>query len=348
MDQPSPTSDLGSGERLSVVLATYNGSRYLPAQLASLVAQARLPDEVVIVDDCSSDDTPTLLREFVATAPFPVDLVLRRERLGTCHTFEEGMRRATGDLLVICDQDDRWREHKLAVFAERMAHRPDALMGFSDARLISSDGRPIGRSRWRVAGFSPRRARAVASDPFGVLLSHQAVSGCTMAVRSELLPALFPFPADIHPALPVMMYDRWISLVAAAAAPVVTVPETLVDYRIHPEQQIGIPALRIRRVLPRTALHGAQLLRGRVESGQRMGYHLAHLAEIEKRLVVAGMASERSSAVLTAAEDHLRFRGALAVARRARLRGVIGELRREDGYRRFSLGLASAMADLAR
>lgn len=331
-----------------MVLATFNGQQFVAAQLASLVAQARLPDEVVIIDDASTDRTPDLLRDFAASAPFPVDLLLRQEHLGTWVTFEEGLRRASGDIVVICDQDDIWREHKLAVLAARMAGQPDALMAFSDARLIASDDRLIGRSRWRVAGFSPRQIRAVAADPFGPLLSHQAVSGCTMAIRSELLPALLPFPADIHPALPTMMYDRWISLVAAACAPVATISETLVDYRIHPGQQIGIPALRVRRLLPRGALYGAQFVRSHIDMAQRMAYHLAHLEEIEKRLVVARLDTPASGAALDAAKRHLQFRVSLNGRRAPRVAPVMGELRRRNGYRRFSLGVASALADLAR
>jgi glycosyltransferase involved in cell wall biosynthesis len=344
----SSTRGAGDADRLSVVLATYQGEEFLAAQLASLVSQARLPDEVVIVDDCSSDATPALLSEFAQRAPFPVDLVLRREHLGTWATFEEGLRRATGDILVICDQDDVWREHKLALLADRMAVQPDALMAFSDARLIDSAGELIGRSRWRVAGFSPRTMRAMSRDPFGPLISHQAVSGCTMAIRAGLLPALLPFPAEVHPALPTMMYDRWISLMAAAAAPAITVPEPLVDYRIHPGQQIGIPALRIRRIVPRAALSGAQFLRSRFEVAQRMEYHLAHLEQIDKRLAAAGLDTPRSRDALSAAEEHLRFRSSLAPHRRSRLGPVLGELRDADGYRRFSLGVSSAVADLAR
>lgn len=343
-----PTPEAVTPHRVSVILATFNGEQYLGAQLESLRQQARLPDEVVVVDDASSDATPDILRAFAADAPFPVVLVLRQEHLGTWITFEEGLRRATGDLLVICDQDDIWREHKLAVLAARMEHNPAAMMGFSDARLISAGGELIGRSRWRVAGFSPRQARAVALDSLGPLLSHQAVSGCTMVIRSELLPALLPFPVDVHPALTTMMYDRWISLLAAAAAPVVTISEALVDYRIHPGQQIGIPALRVRRVLPRGALYGAQFLRSHIDISQRMAYHLAHLEEIEKRLVVAGLETERSRAALDAAKAHLQFRGSLSQHRGRRIGPVLDELRRVNGYRRFSLGVASAVADLTR
>lgn len=334
--------------RVTVVLATYNGARFLPLQLESLLTQTRPPDEIVIIDDRSTDGTRELLSAFRERAGVEVDLTLRDEHLGTWATFEEGLTRATGDILVVCDQDDRWHREKLEVLVDRLARRPEALMAFSDARLVDAEGKVIGRSRWRVAGFSPKNAQLVALDPFGQLLSRQAVSGCTMAIRAEMLHALLPFPMDIHPGLPTMMYDRWMSLLAAAAGPVVTVPEKLVDYRIHPAQQIGIPALRIRKVAPYLALQAAQFLHGQAEIQRRMGYHLAHLEEIEKRLAMADLATGESTARIEAAKHHLRVRESLDHQRRARIRVVADELQRIDGYRRFSLGIASAVADVAR
>lgn len=335
-------------DRVSIALATYNGEDFLREQLASLEAQSQAPDELVIVDDASTDGTPQLLQAFADASTIPVTLVLRDEHLGTWATFEEALSACTGDIILICDQDDRWHRDKVAIMAARMAENPDALMAFSDAFLIDSQGRTIGRSRWRVAGLSPRVARRVAVDALGPLFSHQAVSGCALALRAELLPAMLPFPGDIHPALPVMMYDRWISLVASASAPVVAVPEKLVGYRIHPGQQIGIPALAVRRLAPRLALHGAQFLHPRAEVAGRLDYHVSHLEEIEKRLAVSGLRTEATDARLDAAETHLRFRASLAGRRRSRVRGVAHEVRQANGYRRFSLGVASALADVAR
>ena len=334
--------------RVSVVLATYNGGEYLAEQLDSLLAQTQLPDEIVIVDDASTDATVAILERFTARSPVPVELVEREEHSGTWLTFEEGLRRASGEVLVVCDQDDRWLPQKLEVLVRRLSERPDAVMAFSDARLVDAGGRLIGRSRWRVAGFAPRNVQLVSLDPFGQLLSHQAVSGCTLAIRAELLPALLPFPADVHPGLPRMMYDRWMSLMASALGPVVTVPEKLVDYRIHPAQQVGIPALRIRRLAPRTALLAAQFLHRRAERERRIGYHLAHLEEIRKRLEAGGLADNEAVARLTAAQRHLGVRASLASQRRDRIRTVAREYRGLDGYRRFSLGLTTAVADVVR
>lgn len=333
---------------VSVVLATFNGERYLKQQLDSLRIQTQLPDEVVVVDDASIDSTPGILAEFARTAPFPVEVIQFREHLGTLAAFEQGLCSATGEILVICDQDDRWRPEKIAVMAQRMAERPDALLAFSDAVLIDSGGAPLSRSRWRVAGFGPREWALMVHDPLGQMLARQVVSGCTAAIRRALVPVLLPFPTDLHPALGNMMYDRWISLVAAAAAAILTVPERLVEYRIHAEQQIGIPALPVRRVAPRAALHIGQFRSGGSARLGRSQYHAVHIREIAKRISVCGLDSGDSMLRLRLAEEHLQTRGTLEVRRRRRTRSVGQHLLDEDGYRRFSLGLSTAVADWLR
>lgn len=333
---------------VSVVLATFNGERYLGEQLESLGRQTRLPDEVIIVDDCSVDSTPRILSEYARTARFPVRLIEFAEHLGTLAAFEEGLRAASGELLVICDQDDRWKPEKIAVMTERMAERPDALLAFSDAVLIDAAGQPLSRSRWRVAGFGPREWALMVHDPLGQMLARQVVSGCTAAIRRELLDVLLPFPTELHPALDDMMYDRWISLVAAATAEVLTVPERLVEYRIHSQQQIGIPALPVRRIAPRATLHVGQFRAGGSARLGRSQYHAVHIREIAKRISVCGLDSGDSMLRLRLAEEHLRTRGTLERRRTRRVRRVGRHLLDEDGYRRFSLGLSTAFADWLR
>lgn len=335
-------------DRVSVVMATFNGAEFLGEQLDSLTAQTQLPDELVVVDDASTDGTQDLLRAFARTAPFPVHVVLQPYHVGTSPNFEEGIVRSTGDLIAICDQDDRWRPDKLAVMSNRMAKAPDVLMAFSDAVLIDSTGQQIGGSRWRVSGFSSRVWRELELDPFGPMLGRQLVSGCTSMFRRELVPAIVPVPAALHPALGDIMYDRWISLVAAALGPVMTVPERLIEYRIHPGQQIGIPALRLRRVSPRAALQAGQFVANHEEKRGRADYYRTHLQELAKRLEATDLATGDSNLRLHLGEQHLAARSEIVADRRGRVRQVLRQYRDPDGYRRFALGLSTAAADLLR
>ncbi|MFN8050242.1 MAG: glycosyltransferase family 2 protein [Acidimicrobiales bacterium] len=337
----------GTG-RVSVVLATFNGERYLQQQLDSLRQQWRTPDELIVVDDGSTDRTLQLVRRFAEQAPFRVVVMDRPQHRGTNETFGEAISLATGDVIVTCDQDDRWYPDKISLLVESLEAQPDAFIAFSDAGLIDAEGRSIGRSRWRVAGFSPIEQAAMSRDPLGQMLARRVMSGCTAAIRAELVPAVLPVPKPMHPSLNEIMYDHWISLVAAAAGPIVMVPRQLVDYRIHPSQQIGIPGLTVRRWAPRTSLRLAQFRASRYEIDRRMEFDSLHLEEIRQRLAMTGLGSEATERVLDMANRHLRSRQALPEDRIRRVADVMSELRHEHGYRRFALGAATAFADLTR
>ena len=93
---------------LSVAMCTYNGSRHLSEQLESIGTQTRLPDELVICDDCSSDDTIRIIERFSASAPFAVRLEINTQNLGSTKNFEKAIRLCQGDLIALADQDDVW------------------------------------------------------------------------------------------------------------------------------------------------------------------------------------------------------------------------------------------------
>ena len=338
----------GQNGRVSVVLATFNGERFIAEQLDSLRQQWRTPDELIVVDDASTDRTIEMVREFAEQAPFRVVVMDRTDHRGTSETFGEAMALATGDFIVTCDQDDRWYPDKISFLIEALEAQPDAFIAFSDAGLIDSTGRPIGRSRWRVAGFSPNEQAAMSRDPLGQMLARRVMSGCTAAIRRSLIDAVLPIPAPMSSRLDGIMYDHWISLIAAAAGPVVLVPRQLVDYRIHPAQQIGIPGLAIRRWAPNLLLRVAQFRANRDEIDRRMEFDSMHVEEIRTRLAATGLGSEATERVLDMAHRHLLSRKSLHEDRIRRVGDIVSELRHEDGYRRFALGAATAFADLTR
>ncbi len=87
MATPGTVAHGRAGERVSVVMATFNGEEFLMEQLASIARQSRCPDDMIVVDDASTDATATILRDFADAAPFPVELVVRSSHLGTSATF---------------------------------------------------------------------------------------------------------------------------------------------------------------------------------------------------------------------------------------------------------------------
>ena len=98
-DQAQPVK----GGRVSVALCTYNGAQYLKEQLESIASQTVLPYELVVCDDCSSDDTVAILKVFAGRVSFLVRVVVNREKLGSTKNFEQAIRLCEGDLIVLSD-----------------------------------------------------------------------------------------------------------------------------------------------------------------------------------------------------------------------------------------------------
>ena len=101
--------------KTSVVMATYNGEEFLKQQLESIMSQTNLPDELIIVDDGSTDRTRDILSKFAKqqAQKVSVELVLRDKNLGYIKNFIDGIGRASNDLIFLCDQDDLWHVDKI-------------------------------------------------------------------------------------------------------------------------------------------------------------------------------------------------------------------------------------------
>ena len=99
--------------KVSIALATYNGAKYLKQQLDSFQAQTCLPDELVVCDDCSKDNTVEILEEFKETASFIVIIIQNESNLGYTGNFEKAISLCSGNLIFISDQDDVWFNNKI-------------------------------------------------------------------------------------------------------------------------------------------------------------------------------------------------------------------------------------------
>src|SRR5215207_2575561 len=219
-------------------MCTYNGAEFLAAQLESILAQSRQPDEVVICDDASTDETEALLKQFAATSPVPVSLHFNDTNLGTIKNFEQAISLCTGDVIALSDQDDVWRSDKLQLIDDAFNKSPSAGLVFSDAEIVDENLKPLNRRMWDEVGFDAHKRKLVRTGrALEVLIPGWTVTGATMAFRSQFVKLSLPIPDGIA-----MIHDGWIALTIAAVADVVALDEPLIKYRQHAQQQIGAPA----------------------------------------------------------------------------------------------------------
>lgn len=179
---------------VSACMAAYNGGAFVEAQLKSVLSQMKATDQVVIVDDGSTDDTI----QRIAEVGDPRVRVLRHERnLGVVATFEDALRLATGDILFLCDDDDVWAPTKAGRFLEVFRSRPDVQIVTSRVRMIDEAGQPLADSRINREGrFLPGFWR-------NVFMNHY--QGSAMVIRASLLGGVLPFPLRRS-----FLHDAWI------------------------------------------------------------------------------------------------------------------------------------------
>ena len=148
----SKDSDL----KVSVAMCTYNGERYVEEQLMSFAAQTRLPDEIVICDDGSADDTIKIASEISEHLPFPVRIYENSENLGVTKNFEKALQLCVGDIIFFSDQDDILMPEKIETIIEEFRNEPDIGYVFSDARIVDEALHPLGYTMWETVSFNSR------------------------------------------------------------------------------------------------------------------------------------------------------------------------------------------------
>ena len=200
----------------SVAMATYNGMPYVRRQIDSILDQIETTDQLVIVDDASSDGT----WEYLQTLTHPaLELVRHASNLGIRASFQEALTACRHEFVFLADQDDIWLPTKRAVVMRTFATRPDVALVISDARVIDADDRVVGASFMQTRG-------GFRGSVLSTILKNRYL-GCAMVVRRSVLPLVLPIPHGAP------MHDMWLGAMGAMQGAVAYLDEPLLDYRRH-------------------------------------------------------------------------------------------------------------------
>src|ERR1043166_9043074 len=320
-------------------MCTYNGAEFLPAQWESILAQSRKPDEIVVCDDGSSDQTRSLLEKFASESPIPVTLHFNQTNLGSVKNFEQAIRLCTGSIIALSDQDDVWRNDKLQIIETAFNDSPNVGLVFSDAEIVDENLNPLGRRMWSEVCFDPYKQKLIARGrALEALITGWTVTGATMAFRSEFVNLSLPIPDGIA-----MIHDGWIALIIAAVAEVIAIDEPLIESRQHGRQQIGAPA-RPEVKSPARGVPAIETAYRRRNSSTDLHKTLETL---EERLLAHAHAydTRRALAFVTDYAFHLNVRANLPHRRLNRLPRILRELLTLR-YHEYANGFKSAAKDL--
>jgi glycosyltransferase involved in cell wall biosynthesis len=319
---------LSRQNRISVALCTYNGERFLPQQLASIETQTRLPDELVVCDDRSTDQTLAIVRAFAASVSFPVKIVQNAVTLGSTRNFEHAIRLCEGNLIALSDQDDIWYPNRLERSEQEFIAHPQAGLVFSDADLIDEENRPLSNTLWQRLGFVDKIKRDLLARRLVVLAKHRFVTGATVMFRADLRDRFLPIAAG-------WIHDEWITLITAVFFDLRPIDQPLIRYRIHGSQQVGFQ----------------NKLEQRAQGETRAERHWGRLAESVKELqqmcdVLSGMTLEQDRGALAAYGKHLQFLSFRSSLPARRLMRLVPILTHYSQYELHASGLPSMLKDL--
>ena len=215
---PAPAETRRPAPRISVVMAAYNGARFLRAQLDSILAQSFADFELLIVDDVSSDGSYAILEEY-ARRDGRIVLSRNERNLGLLENLAALFLRARAPWIAISDHDDIWLARKLE---KLLACAGDGAGAYCNSDLIDSRGVRHGLTMLEAIGVA---TPASGNNPVKLMWKN-CVSGHAMLFRRDLCERFLPFTGD-------MPYDQQIAIHAMAGGGLAYWPEALIQHRLH-------------------------------------------------------------------------------------------------------------------
>ena len=219
---------------ISVAMCSYNAAKYVREQLDSFLRQTRLPDELVVCDDASTDETRDIITAFARSAPFEVRLYCEPSNIGRIANFEKAISLTNKEFIFLSDADDVWNERKIWRMSQALQSTPDAAGVFCDAEVVDGSLKPLGYSVSEARRFTPKlQAQLARGEAYAFLLRSRTVQGAALAFRASYRPLLLPLSSRWG-------HDSWIAVLLAAAGRLVFVDEKLMSYRQHGQNLVGV------------------------------------------------------------------------------------------------------------
>lgn len=225
---------------ISVALCSYNGEKYIEEQLDSIINQTVKPDEIIVVDDCSSDSTVSIAQKVLSLSGINYRIISNETNLRVFYSFQKCINECTGDIIFTADQDDVWDKTKIEKFMVCF-NDPDCIMAFSDGKIVDKDLNVINESVWdslnlKRAGLSGDVTQEKLQR---MLMYYWVVPGTMMAFRKKLSDVVFPIPEDGG-----YIHDSWLSINAPYFGNVAVIDEPLTLYRQHGNNSVGAPVYK--------------------------------------------------------------------------------------------------------
>lgn len=214
---------------ISVVMASFNGEKFIARQIDSVLSQSYTRLELIIVDDGSSDQTAAIVNQYVIQDE-RVHFYPSNQNMGLVKNFERGLKLSKGEFIILADQDDLFQDDKIEKQLTTLMDSANADMVISDLELIDEADNRLSGSMWQFQGIHPEKKAS-----FKRLCVDNYATGCSMMFSRELLKSAIPFPSQLK------IHDQWLALLAVrrSGGGIEVIREPLTRYRQHQDNVIG-------------------------------------------------------------------------------------------------------------
>ncbi|RNI28029.1 glycosyltransferase family 2 protein [Rufibacter immobilis] len=223
---------------ISVVMATYNGARFLTEQLESIYGQTYRNIEIIVCDDQSSDGTPDILERFSRSHGLVYSI--NPTKLGVVQNFAKALTLAKGDYVALADQDDVWLPQKLSLSLKKLrtleqdsSTNTPALV-FSDLTVVDQELKHLHPSYWKYMKLNPDNVK------LNRVLVENVVTGCTVLMNRATVQLAIPIAPEA------MMHDAWLLMTASCFGKVDYLSTPTVLYRQHAANVVGARSMNLR------------------------------------------------------------------------------------------------------
>ena len=217
---------------VQIIMATYNGERYIKEQIDSIIASTYKDWVLTIYDDGSTDDTLSILKKYEEQYPEQIQVVKNKENKGVIGNFLQGVQNSKLSYIMFCDQDDVWLPEKIkltltTMLQEEKRRKNKPLSVFTDARVVDQDLTTIHESFFKSNQLDPSKL-----DLAHMLMENKLI-GCTVMINEGVKNLITTLPKKGR------LHDWWIGLISATFGDIVFLPEQTLLYRQHSNNVVG-------------------------------------------------------------------------------------------------------------
>lgn len=218
-------------EQIDVLLATYNGDRYLREQIDSILSQTYQNIQLIISDDGSKDNTRSILKEYEEKDD-RVKVYYQTENLGCIKNFQFLLEQVKNETYMLSDQDDVWLPEKIEKTYQKLIEDKADLV-FSDLEVVDTNLKTIYPSFNDFMKLSRKIKKYRMTKELNYL--YNCVTGCTIMSRRKWLNQILPLPGLSK----YVLHDHWIGLMVSLQGKLSYMPERYIKYRQHGDNEVG-------------------------------------------------------------------------------------------------------------